>query len=460
MVGAYWQDDDHRHRRRMGGCTHPVRSSVLTADHGQYVDIDLCTSFVGIHIQRRNSFTKNCGKLVMEIPTVRAADSAAPRPSLVAHKPFAVRPPPLGCTIAIYMTMHGHETMKSIAAADSVRDQVALATLASLTRIAGGGFVVTSSAVEEEVGTPSNVVASQWREELMKISYKSVSFTNNGLNSRGEIDGKPHDVEVRAALMLYHRVRRGYCSNGKKRRVGDIEVKSKTIQKVNKDCSHALQVSGYIQTLDDRRGKDDEEYDTSIDIISDLGTRRKINSILSLANLLAIELERELAGNTQTYRDLNASVDEKMYYQQPNKAQPTTFTDIRSNDSGIICLLTLYRSKQLYSHGRIPCPNCTKWFKGSKGLWWHQLSVHGNQYSSAIEVAAGITNSLAIVQYQEQNETVVARTDIGTSDENVGAFCKDEANAENEAFAMVKSGQYDEFTKFVEVRRRRCVVCY
>lgn len=361
-----------------------------------------------------------------------------------------------------HLSDHGHEPMKSIATVDSVRDQVALATLASLTRIAGGGFVVTSSAVEEEVGTPSNdgVVASQWREELMKISYRSVSFTNNGLNSRGEIDGKPHDVEVRAALMLYHRVRRGYCSNGKKRRVGDIEVKSKTKQKVNKDCSRALQVTGSIQTLEGKRGKADEEYDTPIDIISDLGTRRKINSILSLANLLAIELERELAGNTQTYRELTASVDETMHYQQPNKANPTTFTDIRSDDSGIICLLTLHRSKQLYSHGRIPCPNCTKWFKGSKGLWWHQLSVHGNQYSSAIEVAAGITNSLAIVRYQERSERVVARTDIETSDENVGTLCKGEANAEDEAFAMVKLGQYDDFTKFVEVRRRRCAVYY
>ncbi len=337
------------------------------------------------------------------------------------------------------------------ASADSVRNHVALATLASLTRIAGGGYSVTSSS-EEVVDATTNsndVVLKQWKKELMEISHGSVSFTNKGLNNGGNIDGKPHDWEVRAALMLYHRVMA--C-------IGEVVEGKKKYEKCSDD-SHALQVSSKL-SLEDRKGKVDKDV-TTFDIISDLGTRRNINSIKSLANLLAFELETELTGDdgdelTNNHEQTVSAHGTTCF--GPTETQRTSFTDIRSNDSGIVCLLTLHRSKQLYSHGRIPCPNCIKWFKGLKGLWWHQLKVHGNQYSSATEVAAAGAHSLAIVPYQERNNRVAAKTQKVESELGAGDVCNlsylNQSDSRNDAFDLVKTGKYNEFKELVEVSFR------
>ena len=340
--------------------------------------------------------------------------------------------------------------MSTSAADDCIRNHVALATLAALTRMAGGGYSVTlSSPSSEEVVVDAttnskDVVLQLWKKELMKISYGSVSFTNNELNTTGKVDGKPHDMEVRAALTLYHCVRRGYCRNVNKRKMGNGEIKSKKKQ-------------------EGRKGKVDKD-DTTFDIISDLGTRRKIDSVKSLANLLVLELETELTGDNggaltndceQTASAHGASC------KGPTEAQRVSFTDIRSNDSGIICLLTLHRSKQLYSHGRIPCPNCINWFKGMKGLWWHQLTVHGNQYSSATEMAAVGANSLAVVPYQEWSDADAAKTHQIDSETEAGDDCnlsyQNQSDAENDAFDLVKTGKYKEFKELVEVRCRTSI---
>ena len=38
--------------------------------------------------------------------------------------------------------------------------------------------------------------------------------------------------------------------------------------------------------------------------------------------------------------------------------------DIRSDVSGLICIVTKWRMKQLREFGKLPCPSCIKWFKG------------------------------------------------------------------------------------------------
>ena len=318
-------------------------------------------------------------------------------------------------------------TMTSAAASSSVCNQVAAATLASLNRIAGGGFSAMSPAADD---VANDAVNKTWGEELMRIAHSSVSFTNNKNGSNGgEIAGKPHDMEVRAALMLYHRIHRYHCVRPKKRKKSEAPLPLVSNPPI------------------DEKEWENNGSSLSLEIISDLGTRRKIDSINSLASLLALELESELTGDALPIDDISESEHAIIHDDRPTDAQPAIFTDIRCDASGIICLLTLRRSNQLYSHGRIPCPNCINWFKGSKGLWWHQLSVHGNQYSSATEVAAGVMNSSPIIPYNERNANAVRST------ETVGIFnCKNDTEAENEAFVLIKVGNYDEFTKLIEVR--------
>jgi hypothetical protein len=347
----------------------------------------------------------------------------------------------------IHRTTSGRLLRLLMAAADDIRNQVASAIYSSLIHIAGGGFALTSC-----MRNITSAAEDQWTDELKKISNCCVSFTNKGVNREG-IDGKPHDVEVRAALMLYHRILRGCCDKGKKRTIKQNEEKVKRKRKLsNDDDLHRTPFSD-----SNVEGEDGEKEVIFIEIISDLGTRRSIETINSLANLLAIEMEKELAGDAQKDK-LYRMADKTTFDQRFTKTQSTSFIDIRPDDSGIICLLTLGRSKQLYSYGRIPCPNCIKWVKGHKGLWWHQLSVHGNQYSSAIEVAAGIANSSAIVPFQEWNDEEMIRSQQLKNEANQNVMSAISYHIDAKAvinigaFDMVRMGKYDEFVKLIEVR--------
>jgi len=274
----------------------------------------------------------------------------------------------------------------------AVKDQVASAVHNSLIRIAGGGHAVS---------VETNTTKSQdtkWLEELKLISEKSVSFSNGNITNG--LEGKPHNVEVRAALTLYHRIRRVY----RKRK-----------QQHNSQAN--------------------EESDTSsFEVVSDFGTKRSIDSVQSLANILTIELEKELS-NIQT-----AKCDKE--------EETVSFTNIKSDNSGIICLVSKRRSEQLHNAGRLPCPHCTKWFKGTKGLWWHMLQAHNVGYSTATESAKNEDDILAIVPYQEGVMEIkqTHRTEpIGKEDSK-----PIQVNKELDAFDMVKMGKYEEFKRLVE----------
>jgi len=111
-----------------------------------------------------------------------------------------------------------------------------------------------------------------------------------------------------------------------------------------------------------------------IELISDMGTVRSFDSPVSLAKLLTKELEQEL---------FRISIP---------------FASIRQSSSGIICLVSKLRADQLAAADRLPCQHCLQWFKGKKGLWWHQLAAHSVEYPEATEVA---DNSKAVVRYDE-----------------------------------------------------------
>lgn len=337
--------------------------------------------------------------------------------------------------------------------ADSIRNHVASATYASLIRIAGGGYATSDATAPKNPpnnnGNNHHVICGnnsqqQWMEELKKISYSSVSFPN-GINNKSA-EGKPHDVEVRAALALFHRIQRG--RRGHKEEVG--KKGAKKLRKRKKVPSNDESESSLMK----------KEEEDAFEIISDLGTCREIDSIKSLANLLSFELEKELITHSHskqqtTNNELTNETKSKQQKNNDDSIQPTispmiSFTDIRPSNSGIICLVSNNRSKQLLAAGRIPCTHCTKYFKGTKGLWWHQLRAHGINYSLATELAAGVVNPLAIVPFREPltmtTEVVVQIIDADADKSHEGS-----AAPEMDAFDMVKLGKREEFINLVEV---------
>lgn len=304
---------------------------------------------------------------------------------------------------------------------DDVHDRLALATFTSLVRIAGGGCTSSSSSHYtnhhcQRNRNNSSSVESSWISELKCIAYKSVSFPNgciinkqynNGTTGNGNCDdlgGKPHDVEVRAALILFHLVLRG----GKGERKNKKQTKRNHSLATNEcNCGEAgggriaetVMVASREEFIDDN---DDEESSLGrqnegrFEIVSDMGLRRFIDSVQSLAILLSMELEIELNNNIVVQ-------DNDLTTCTTTSRTGNNFIDIRSNESGIIHLISQQRYNYLRSCGRLPCPYCTNWLMGTKGLWWHSLQVHNIKYSDATESAATVNgdSSLAIVPYKE-----------------------------------------------------------
>ena len=277
----------------------------------------------------------------------------------------------------------------------AVKDQVASAVHNSLIRIAGGGYSVP---VEINTAKSQHCNYNQWLEELKEVSEKSVSFPNGNNTNTNGLEGKPHDVEVRVALTLYHRIRRVYR---KRKQHHNSQAK-------------------------------EESDTTSFEIISDFGIQRSIDSVQTLANILTIELETELS-NIQTT--------------ECDKEETVSFTNIKSDNSGIICLVSKRRSEQLHDAGRLPCSHCTKWFKGTKGLWWHMLQAHNVQYSTATESAKNEDDILAIVPYQEGAMEIKQTHKAKSIDKEDNKLTM---NKELDSFYMVKMGKYEEFKHSIE----------
>lgn len=325
----------------------------------------------------------------------------------------------------------------------TIEDQLTSAVLASLIRLAGGGFQSSSSSLSL-TGDATASLSEQhdkWIEQLERISQGSISFPNN---NTFDVDGKPHDVECRAALSLFHIVRnrlgKGIANkNDDDDNSGNIQNKGGKKPRKKKTKQTAVDNNNSTITATTRN-----QNDVSFEIISELGTKRQVCSSTSLANLLSLELEKELSSSSKCC---------------------INFFDIRSNDSGIIHMVSEKRSSELHKAGKLPCSHCVRWFKGQKGLWWHQLQAHNITYASATESAADAVNCLAVVLFQEEqldqhslslgtkstidNDTIITEpTQIENND--LSATATAEESAALDPFEMVKAGNFDAFVNKVE----------
>ena len=328
----------------------------------------------------------------------------------------------------------------------ATKAQVASAVHTSMIRLAKGGVAlhINSSGIHHQIMHCLSFSANcnlSWTEQLKEIAHTSVSFPNgtNHANSNN-INGSPSDVDVRAALTLYNRIKKRFFE----------------LQYASNDRAEEQQNSGPSK----KKKRSLPQARIVFDIISDLGTHRRVTDAKSLANLLSIEIEQELSTENTSAKqantdDFDTGTPAKNSSLLSNKSA-NKFFDIRPSDSGIICLVSSSRSQQLHAAGRVPCALCVKWCKGMKGLWWHQLKEHGVDYSNAMEVAAGSVNELAVVKFQERS-CWLPRADATNSSELSPEHTESlQENTDNsgavDAFELVRNGDLEALARHIEVR--------
>jgi hypothetical protein len=212
------------------------------------------------------------------------------------------------------------------------------------------------------------------KTQLRELVLKSITFPNKKIEHAG---GKPHDIEIRVALALFHRWRR----------------------------------------------KDDGTT-TELELISDLGLSRTIGSPLEMAQTICKPLETAICETGIAH-------------------------DVRCTPSGIITVVTQYRSKILRDAGTLPCPYCTQWLKGEKGLWWHQQQTHSIEHSDAAGVAASSSDSFAMVPYDPNLSS--NRRVVNHQLPSVKEVIKTNINDED-PFEVLKRGDLNTIKKLVKVR--------
>ncbi|KAL7519941.1 hypothetical protein ACHAWX_004695 [Stephanocyclus meneghinianus] len=338
-------------------------------------------------------------------------------------------------------------TGEALPTSDAVREQVAWAVYKSLNRLAGGGFVINDATGQVRCLSFSTVSNESWSSQLREIAYTSVSFPN-GSNRRNidDVNGSPSDVDVRAALVLYNRIKKKSHEFHNSLRDNDASDQqayncAESKQHLSKKCA--------------TKSRSSSQKECEFDIISDLGTHRKIANKNSLATLLSIELEQELAINNTCSMPANADEGPDSFSSGENSL--TSFFYIRPSESGILCLVSSLRSQQLHNAGRVPCRQCTKWCKGMKGLWWHQLKEHGVDYSNAMEVAAGSVNELAMVRFEERNvwwnqSSLIYQKSQSQGCSNSQVETKEKSDSiQIDAFDVVKKGDLHALVRLVDV---------
>jgi ankyrin repeat protein len=222
-----------------------------------------------------------------------------------------------------------------------------------------------------------------------KNNNSNTSKSNNNNNNNKGNNGKPHDVETRIALTLFHQWKRDAVTRIKnhKNTISHItNINSNDSNCKIKSSSSSSSSSNKSTTATPNEAAADyvqpPNPSSIVTIISDLGLSRDLSSPRQLADLICPILEEEFRNNPQW------------------EIAP----DIRSQSSGILSMITMKRSQLLRQAGRLPCPFCIQWCKGEKGLWWHQQQYHLVVHSQAAAVAqATIINLDAIILYGDKN---------------------------------------------------------
>jgi len=230
-----------------------------------------------------------------------------------------------------------------------------------LTRICGGG-------INDE--RPSS-------EFLEKLAKESISFPNKkfvsysedlttclpGTQGDGDI-GKPHDIEVRAALKIYHKFKKSTVTNFQ--RAQNFE-----------DFDDSPDIGCLVSPIKRRQ----DQMTSSVALTSDMGLNRVVLSPQQLADHLANIMEELML--EQVFGEEGSQLFDS------NTRRDRWCRDIKVDASGIICLTTCARAEELQiRYGRLSCPSCLVWCKGTKGLWWHQQQEHNFDHSHATNSAA------------------------------------------------------------------------
>jgi hypothetical protein len=268
----------------------------------------------------------------------------------------------------------------------------------SFQRLCGGGIKTGhisgckcySSLKQQVYQSRSEDNRNQWLSHLEELAEKSLSFPNGPLplrvddrretiatrNKRRKVVaddtvniGKPHDVEIKLALSFFHRY--------KHRCIKDQSPPSSSTNNGN-------------------------NIKAPLEIISDTGLTRAIESPIEFAKLMVNQLEDIIWHERQRQNQEHDKQSQRVY-------------SIRVDQTGIICLVTPQRVEYLRGIGRLSCSLCTKWVKGEKGLWWHCQKEHGLDHSIATSISSSSTgiNDLSIVVYY--NEKTSEEGDKGTT---------------------------------------------
>ena len=291
---------------------------------------------------------------------------------------------------------------------DQIRDAISHAVHSSLIRLCGGGVIGRA----DKTSSVATAVA-EWHQALYELAAKSVSLTNGGKSGGDASDnggGKPHDVEVRVALSLFHKFK---CNARKRARTGDDEGPPRDKQIAESKTQKAA-------------------AEVPLQVVSDLGLCRPINSAGELAKVIALDVERNLHEQDTEESDVGAD--------SPSTSLGAICDDIRpAANSGILCLTTKRRVQQLRHSGKLPCPLCIKWCNGEKGLWWHRQVEHGAGHGDAMEDATNAVDTLAMVVYDPALATIIPASE---PKRNISPSTgSDEVNRRNDPFECAKSGE-------------------
>ena len=238
--------------------------------------------------------------------------------------------------------------------------------------------------------------------ELRTLAHSSVSFSNGDKKKKivkKQNCGKPHNIEIRIALTYFHRYRPRHSkkTKTKKKKLQPNYYDSQTSSSCtyNNNNNHPQNTPITTNNNNNNNNNDNDNKMSSLttadlsrgggkeqgvlQIVSDLGLSRSIDSPFQLANFILLEMEDILEG---------------------------TGMDIQvSKPSGIICITTKKRSQYLRTVlNKLPCPYCTKWTNSIKGLWWHQQLEHNIHHSSAVDNAITekdkLNNHRSLIIYQ------------------------------------------------------------
>ena len=238
----------------------------------------------------------------------------------------------------------------------------------SLKRICGGGIHRKISSSSSSSSLSCNCSASSqpfsvirdntrnshqsWSQKLEELAHTSILYPphHKHKNSTQHIE-KAHDIEVKIAPNLYHRYKH--------------------------KC---------LKTSEDDEGIPKPP----LEVISDLGLIRSVYCPRDLAKLIVQDVEDALWRERVDRDDANTEMQQPQSNNSCCRRMRHPY-EIKYDLSGIICIVTPQRNEFLQSYriNRLPCPypDCVKWAKGSKGLWWHMQREHGVDYSIAMGVA-------------------------------------------------------------------------